>query len=144
MTVETPAACREEEGLKSCRERRARAEAEWQQVAQRFEQACSLSVVTALPVTEAYRFIATHGLGFTVTVEEWFLSGFTIPQALALAAQGRGTAMVAMRRLAAERGVTWTRFASSLKPGACRGCQHDYGQLDGMAPMNRCHASLWA
>ena len=40
--------------------------------------------------------------------------------------------MVAMRRLAAERGVTWTRFASSLKPGACRGCQHDYGQLDGM------------
>lgn len=70
MTVETPAACREEEGLKSCRERRARAEAEWQQVAQRFEQACSLSVVTALPITEAYRFIATHGLGFTVTVEE--------------------------------------------------------------------------
>ena len=86
----------------------------------------------ALPVTEAYRLIATHGLGFTATVEEWLLRGYHLPQALALAAQGRGTEMVAMQRLAAERDFPLTRLASSLKPAACRGCQHYYGRIDGM------------
>ena len=122
----------EEEAFKGCRERLARAEAEFQQVAQRFEQAYSLSVVAALPVIEAYRLIATHGLGFTATVEEWLLRGYHLPQALALAAQGRGTEMVAMQRLAAERDFPLTRLASSLKPAACRGCQHYYGRIDGM------------
>ena len=134
----------EEEAFKGCRERLARAEAEFQQVAQRFEQAYSLSVVAALPVTEAYRLIATHGLGFTATVEEWLLRGYHLPQAASACGSrerdrnGGDAATRCRTRLSVDKvGLVSKTSCLPRVPALLRSNRRD-------APISVRHASLWA
>ena len=83
--------------------RLAQATEELQRIFQRYEQALTLSAVTALPATEAYRLICSHGLDFATTVIELLQDGYSITQALMIATRGAESGMLAMKRLAAQQ-----------------------------------------
>ena len=122
----------QEEVFQDFRNRLAQATDELQRIVQKHEHAFKLSMITALPVTEAYRLVSLHGLGFTETVAELLQDGCSIAQALMIATQGIGADVLAMRRLAAQQDFSFSRFEAATQPKACRGCQHYYGHVDGM------------
>lgn len=101
----------QEEVFQDFRNRLAQATDELQRIVQKHEHAFKLSMITALPVTEAYRLVSLHGLGFTETVAELLQDGCSI---------------------AAQQDFSFSRFEAATQPKACRGCQHYYGHVDGM------------
>ena len=121
----------EDEAFKGFSARLAQATDDLQRVVQKHDQAFQLSMITALPVTEAYRLISLHGLGFATTVAELLQAGCGISQALMLATQGVGDDVLAMQRLVTHPDFSLTEFEAVLQPEACRGCQHYYGRVDG-------------
>ena len=114
------------------RDRLATAATEMRQLAQQlFEsqaqaQALRLSVLTTLPIPEAYCLVTTHGLGFAKTVEKLIWSGYSVQQALSYAERGIGAEMLAV----SQRSIMLV-FQAFCQPTACRGCQHYYGRSDG-------------
>ena len=123
----------EEETFQGFRNRLEQATDELRRIVQKHEHALKLSMITALPMTEAYQLVSRHGLDLVTTVADLFQDGCSVTQALLIATQGAEEGGIsAIQRLAVQQRFSLSRFEAAIQPTVCWGCRHYYGRVDGM------------